>query len=71
MKIEILIFDGGSKKYQETPPPKLRTANELAITRKWASLNSIFYTKWLSPLVALIAWLGSGNYMKKISGNNY
>ena len=34
------------------PPP-----NGLAITRKWASLNSIIYTKWLSPLVALIAWL--------------
>ena len=39
MKIEILIFDGGSKKYQETPPPKLRTANMLAITRARADPN--------------------------------
>ena len=38
-----------------------QAANELAITRKWAYLNSIFYTKWLSPLVALIARLGIKN----------
>ena len=36
MKIEILIFDGGSKKYQETPPPKLRTANVCDNARKGA-----------------------------------
>ena len=34
------------------PPP-----NEMAITRKWASMSFISFTKWLSPLVALIAWL--------------